>query len=65
MTELTHKETLRLTRHASNIWGKILRSHQPMKYINHLKRIDEERDREGIIPECGMTEMQIFSDLYL
>ena len=58
------KEADRLTGRAALIWRQIMISKKPMKFLLHLSRIDEAREREGIKPDTGMTEVQIFNLIY-
>ena len=58
------KEAARLTYRADSLWRNIVSSDCPYKYIPLLSGIDEAREREGIEPETGMTEVQIFNALY-
>ena len=57
-------ETERLTYRADTLWRNLTASNCPYKYIPLLRGIDEAREREGIKPEIGMTEVQIFNALY-
>lgn len=58
------KEASRLTGRAAMLWRRIMVSRNPSKFLLPLTRIDEAREREGIEPEAGMTEVQIFNALY-
>ena len=58
------KEAERLTGRAAMLWRRIMISKNPRKFLSPLSRIDEAREREGIEPETGMTEVQIFNALY-
>lgn len=57
-------EAERLTGRAALLWRLIMISKKPKKFLLPLSRIDEAREREGIEPETGMTEVQIFNALY-
>ena len=57
-------EAARLTCLADSLWRNMSSSDCPYKYIPRLRDIDEAREREGIEPETGMTEVQIFNAIH-
>lgn len=57
-------DAARLAGRAAMLWRRIMISNNPRKFLLPLSRIDEAREREGIEPETGMTEVQIFNAIH-